>query len=69
MVVDQGAVAFQVVEKTEFDRAEFEKQKETIAEQLRSTAARNARVSLLAKLRNDSQITINEELLRVNAGR
>lgn len=64
LVVDQGAVAFEVTEQVRFDKAAFEKEKPTLVEQIRRQEADAARTSLVAKLRKDADIVVNQELLK-----
>lgn len=63
VVVDQGALAFEVTEKTEYDPKLFEAQKEFLLDQLRRRASSALRVSLLAKLREDADVKVNAALL------
>jgi peptidyl-prolyl cis-trans isomerase D len=67
VVVDQGALAFEVTEKTEYDPAQFTAQKEFLIDQLRRRASSALRVSLLAKLRKDADVTVNSSLLGSDA--
>jgi peptidyl-prolyl cis-trans isomerase D len=64
IVVDEGAVLFTVVEPARFDPSMFEAQKESLIESLRQTEFRGLRASLIAKLREGSEIAINQELLQ-----
>ena len=63
VVSDQGAVAFQVVEKKDFNPTEFQAQKEFLIDQMRRRAASTLRVSLLARLRKNADVTVNPRLL------
>lgn len=69
VVVDQGAVAFKVVEHNKFDPATFESQKSSLVELMRTTEARKLRTSLLSKLRKDAKIQTNDQLLAQYSGR
>jgi peptidyl-prolyl cis-trans isomerase D len=64
VVVDQGAVAFEVVQQVRFDKAAFEKEKPALIEQIRRQESDAARTSLVAKLRKDSDIVVSQELLK-----
>lgn len=69
VVVDQGAVAFKVVEQNKFNPQTFESQKSSIVEMMRQTEARKLRASLLAKLRKGAKVQTNDELLAQYSGR
>ena len=64
IVVDEGAVLFTVVEPARFDSSMFASQKESLMESLRQTEFRTLRASLIAKLRENADIAINQELLQ-----
>jgi peptidyl-prolyl cis-trans isomerase D len=61
--VDDGAVAFEVVSQKRVTPEEFEQQKSEFLEQMRQTEAVKLRRSLLTKLRNESKIDVNAQLL------
>lgn len=69
VVVDQGAVAFKVIEQNKFNPQTFESQKASLVEMMRMTEARKLRTSLLSKLRKDAKIQTNDELLAQYSGR
>ncbi len=62
--VDQGAVAFRVLARTEFDPAKFAAEKDSFIATMRTNEARKLRASLLAKLRRESRITVNDALVQ-----
>jgi len=63
LLSDQGAVAFQVLEKKQFIPSEFEAQKEFLIDQMRRRAASTLRVSLLARLRKQADVTVNPRMI------
>jgi peptidyl-prolyl cis-trans isomerase D len=62
--VGDGAVAFQVVEQKKVDAQDLAKNRDQYVDTLRQQLARNLRSVLLQRLKKDSKIQINEELLR-----
>ncbi|HVT43574.1 MAG TPA: peptidyl-prolyl cis-trans isomerase [Thermoanaerobaculia bacterium] len=64
LTVDQGAVAFRIDSVNKFDPQAFDAEKSSLLTMLRQTELRKLRASMLAKLRNESDIVTNETLLR-----
>ncbi len=64
VAVEQGAVIAKVVEKKEFDPAEWAKDKEQFTESLRATEARRVQTSLLERLRTAAKIVTNDQLTK-----
>lgn len=62
--VNDGAVAFQVVEQKKVDAAELAKNRDSYVDTLRQQLSRNLRSVLLQRLKKDAKVEINEELLR-----
>jgi hypothetical protein len=60
----RGAVALRILEKTAFDKAAFEAQKERLRESLRSQKASRLMQALLQQQRAERKIEINREVLR-----
>ncbi len=63
VVVDQGAVVFQVIEKKPFDPKVFGQQRQFIVNQLRQRQLGTIRASLLARLRKEASVEVNNEIL------
>jgi peptidyl-prolyl cis-trans isomerase D len=63
VIVDAGAVMFEVTEVTRFDPAQFEAEKQMLREDLREQEVRKLRAALLDKLRQEAKIQINQDLL------
>lgn len=63
IVVDQGAVAFAITEQKKFDRAEFEKQKDSLRDSMKQNEAVRLRAALLERLKKSSKIQVNERLV------
>lgn len=63
IVVDAGAVAFQLIEQKKFDPAAFEKAKEGLALSLRRNEALKLRSSLIERLKKSAKITVNDALI------
>lgn len=63
VVSDQGAVAFQVIDKKEFSPVEFQAQREFLIDQMRRRAASSLRISLLARLRKNADVTVNPRMI------
>jgi len=61
---ERGAVALRIVEKTPFDKAAFEVQKERLRESLRTQKASRLMQALLQQQRAERKIEINREVLR-----
>ncbi len=61
---DRGAVLIRIVEKTAFDKAAFEAQKEKLRESLRSQKASRLLQALLQRQRAERKIEVNREVLR-----
>ena len=61
---DRGAVAVRIVEKTPFDKAAFDAQKEKIRESLRAQKSGRLVQSLLQSQRAAMKIEVNREMLR-----
>jgi len=61
---ERGAVALRILEKTPFDKAAFEAQKERLRESLRSQKASRLMQALLQQQRAERKIEINREVLR-----
>lgn len=61
--VGEGAVVFEVTEITRFDRAAFEAEKATLAQDLRLQESRKLRAALLDKMRQAAEISINQDML------
>jgi len=57
-------VALRIVEKTPFDKAAFEVQKERLRESLRTQKASRLMQALLQQQRAERKIEINREVLR-----
>jgi peptidyl-prolyl cis-trans isomerase D len=64
VVVDDGAVAFAVIEQKKFDPVEFGKQKETLRESLKQSEAVRLRAALLDRLKKASKVEVNEALMK-----
>lgn len=62
--VGDGAVAFQVAEQKKVNNEDLAKNRDQYVDTLRQQHARSLRSVLLQKLKKDSKIEINEELLR-----
>ncbi|HQR45130.1 MAG TPA: peptidyl-prolyl cis-trans isomerase [Thermoanaerobaculia bacterium] len=61
---ERGAVALRVLEKTPFDKAAFEAQKERLRDSLRNQKASRLMQALLQQQRAERKIEINREVLR-----
>src|SRR6185436_5242786 len=62
--VGDGAVAFQVVEQKKVTPQDLIKNRDQYVDTLRQQSTRNLRSVLLQRLKKESKIEINEELLR-----
>lgn len=62
IVVDSGAVAFQITERKKFDAKEFEEAKVSVMESMRQLEMRKLRAALLSRLRSRSDIETNPSL-------
>jgi peptidyl-prolyl cis-trans isomerase D len=65
-IIDQGAIAFQTVEAPRFDREAFEAGREAVLESMQQTEVLRLRQALLARLREQSRIVVNERLMVEN---
>lgn len=63
IVIDQGAIAFEVTDKKTVDPSEFEAQREFLVDQMRRRALSALRISLLARLRKQADVKVNAQLL------
>lgn len=68
VVVDDGAVLFTVLDEKRYDPSSFEAQKQTLVDTMQQNEFRNLRASLIARLREQAEISINDELLRNELG-
>lgn len=68
-VADRGAAVFRVLEVTPFDAAAFEAQKAESVERLRQQKAGRLFQSLVQRLRTETRIEVNKELLARFSGR
>ncbi len=64
VVVDQGAVVFKVLSRTEFDPVKFASEKDSFISTMRMNESRKLRGSLLAKLRRESRVVLNDALVQ-----
>lgn len=64
VTVDQGAVAFKVLARTMFDPAKFAAEKDSFISTMRTNESRKLRGSLLARLRRESSVTLNDALVQ-----
>lgn len=62
IVIDSGAVVFQITERKKFDAKEFEEAKDSVMESMRQLEMRKLRASLLSRLRSRSRIETNPSL-------
>ena len=62
--VSEGAVVFQVLEQKKVDAKAADENRSAYADMLRQTEARNLRQALLARLRKDASVDINDRLLQ-----
>ncbi|MDL1951749.1 hypothetical protein FBQ97_18325, partial [Acidobacteria bacterium ACD] len=69
LVPDRGAVAFQLLEKTAFDQAAFEAQREEIRDRLKNQKSGRLLQAMVARKRAETKITVNKELLARFGGR
>lgn len=68
LVVDQGAIVFEVVERKKFDPQEFATTKDSTMQALQEAEFPKLRASLLAALRQKADIEINNSLIQPAAG-
>lgn len=68
LIVDDGALVFQVLEERKFDPAQYQAQKQSILDMLRQNEFRNLRVSLIEKLRSEAEVAVNQQLLEAELG-
>ncbi|MGA7617696.1 MAG: peptidylprolyl isomerase [Thermoanaerobaculia bacterium] len=64
VVIDQGAVAFEVTSQKKITDQEWAKMKDTFTRSVRQTEALKLRQSLLAKMRRDAKIDVNQTVLQ-----
>lgn len=64
VIVDNGAIVFQVVEQKKVTPQELEQNRATYADQLRSQQARSLRASLLERLRKEAKVEVNDTITR-----
>jgi peptidyl-prolyl cis-trans isomerase D len=64
IVMNEGAVAFQVLEQKKVEPKEVEENKASYAEMLRQQEARSLRTVLLQRLRKGAKVDVNEQLLQ-----
>jgi peptidyl-prolyl cis-trans isomerase D len=67
IIVDAGALAFEVTEEKKFDRAAFDKAKDGLAASLRRNEALKLRSSLLDRLKKESDVQLNQKLVAGDA--
>jgi peptidyl-prolyl cis-trans isomerase D len=67
IVVDQGAVVFEVQERKKFNPQEFAANKASILEMIQQSEAPKLRASLLARLRERADIEINPRIVQTTA--
>lgn len=63
LVVDQGAVVFEVTERKKFDPEDFARNKDSMRQLLQQNEAPKLRASLLARLRERADLQINPRLV------
>jgi peptidyl-prolyl cis-trans isomerase D len=63
VIVDAGAVMFEITEVTRFDQGQFDAEKHGLREDLRQQEVRKLRAALLDKLRQEAKIQINQDML------
>lgn len=68
VVVDDGAVLFTVLEQKRYDPAQFAAQKDTLIESIRQNEFRNLRASLIASMREDADLVLNDQLINAEMG-
>lgn len=64
VLVDKGAIAFRLLEKTAFDREAFEREKDRTRESIRTQKSQRIVESLIAQRRAELKVQKNEELLK-----
>lgn len=69
VITGDSAVVFQVLEQRKFNPAEFADKRQQYVDMLRSQEARTLRQSLLARLRKDANVTINQSVLQPQEAR
>jgi peptidyl-prolyl cis-trans isomerase D len=68
LAMNEGAVAFQVVEQKKVDSKEADENKTSYAEMLRQQEARSLRTVLLQRLRKGAKVDVNQGLLQQQKG-
>lgn len=68
LVVDQGAIAFRVLEQSRFDPKAYATEKGSFISTIRMNEARKLRSSLLSKLKKAADININDQALQERSG-
>lgn len=63
LVVDQGAVVFEVSERKKFDPEDFARNKDSMRQLLQQNEAPKLRASLLSRLREKADLEINQRLI------
>ena len=63
-LAERGAVVFRVVERSPFDKAAFDSQKDTIRESLRAQKSGRLVQALIQQQRAAMKIEVNREVLR-----
>jgi peptidyl-prolyl cis-trans isomerase D len=69
VITGDSAVVFQVLEQRKFNPAEFADKRQQYVDMLRTQEARSLRQSLLARLRKDANVTINQSVLQPQQAR
>lgn len=69
LVPDRGAVAFQLLSRTAFDRAAFDAQREEIRDRLKNQKSGRLLQAMVARKRAETKIVLNKELLSRFGGR
>jgi peptidyl-prolyl cis-trans isomerase D len=64
VLTEEGAVLFKVLEQRKFNQQEFAAERDALVRQMREGEARKLRNALLAKLRRQSNIVVNDDLVR-----
>ena len=64
IVLNEGAVVFQVLEQKKVDQKEANQNKASYAEMMRQQEARSLRTVLLQRLRKDAKVDVNQNLIQ-----
>ena len=67
VVIEAGAVQFEVTEQSRFDSEKFAQEKEQILREIRRSEAQRLRASLVDGLRKQAKIELNESLLQTSS--